>query len=281
MIQLICRTTLTFNNLLLIRYKLEFIFQYFEFCFVYFFSNLLSLIDKAKMMTHGNNINENNSLCFMSCQTQKGDSYNHNNNHNNNNNNNNNVSSKSLTFTDNMFEVFKKAGPILPSFLSLEPIPECKIFENKSDKYLKKSIEIGVHKPISISKCPVKIEKEIPKSELNKINLNTKIKDRTNGFSSKNCDSKSNGSTLKGFSSLMPPPPTLVKMTDTFKSKVVKKRPITCLNNTAISQNPSCVVVNNVVKQKRFSCSDCDLGVTFKSKFDLQHHQSGKNLFGI
>jgi hypothetical protein len=212
----------------------------------------------------------------MSCQTQKGDRYNHSRNHNNNNNN---ISSKSLSFSDNMFEVFKKAGPILPSFLSLEPIPECKIFENQSDNYSsKKSNEIGVHKPISISKCPVKIEKTVGNCELNRINSNAKIKDQTNGFSTRNCDS--NGSKLKGFSSLMPPPPTLVKMTDSFKSKVVKKRPLASLNTATLSQQ-NASIVNNVVKHKRFSCSDCDLGVTFKSKFDLQHHQSGENLFVV
>jgi hypothetical protein len=65
----------------------------------------------------------------------------------------------------------------------------------------------------------------------------------------------------------MPPPPqTSAKLCDAAKPA---KKPLP--QASAISRKSGAVV-----KAKRFTCSDCNLGVTFKSKLDLQHHQSGK-----
>jgi hypothetical protein len=43
-----------------------------------------------------------------------------------------NNNQKSFSFERNMFEVMNKQATILPSFLSLEPIPEFKVFDQVS-----------------------------------------------------------------------------------------------------------------------------------------------------
>ena len=200
--------------------------------------------------------------------------------------------------------MFEKAGQILPSFLSFEPIPESKIFEkNRKSPKPKAKTEIGTPKPLSdVIKCSNLSNIGIPVRGNGRplISLSTSssqltIRDEklaTNGFTvvtkcdvvvngSKKCDVLNGSSSKKGFSSLMPPPS--FKLSDASKSivssKVVKKRPF-ALQNTAVSLKTGVcsktgVVVDNSIKSKRFSCTDCDLGVTFRSKIDLQHHQSG------
>ena len=155
----------------------------------------------------------------------------------------------------NMYEALEKSAPIFPSFLTLEPIPEFKIFDSKT----------------SFSSKPISIELQKPKAKSGKkLDSDTdpgNVSSTRNNFVD-NCDSS--GSSFDG---LMPPPPpaNLVKMSDSFKSKAAKKKPPSSSPlSGALSQKPA--------KLKRFSCTDCDLGVTFKSKIELQHHQSGNCL---
>jgi hypothetical protein len=89
--------------------------------------------------------------------------------------------------------------------------------------------------------------------------LRRRYQDR-NSYNS-NCDS--NGPTHNG---LMPPPATLVKMSESSKLKTAKKKPGSTSGLAPKSSKP-----------KRFCCRECGpgLGVVFKSKIELQHHQSG------
>ena len=225
---------------------------------------------------------ENGSKFQHRSQNTNGNGY-----HNNNNNNTISVNSKAISFgNSNMFEMFEKGkgSAMLPSFLSFEPIPENKIFAKTNNRESFAKIEptkvVGNQtKPVSV------IMGSNPVKSLNANVKANRLTVVTNGFKCSNpvphlvkpnqfvSISSDDHIQVKKFGSLMPPPPPSIK-TSTCKtihpSKVVKKRTLV----PAVSRK-TIVAKSNINSQKRHSCAECDLGVTFLSKLDLQHHQSG------
>ena len=162
--------------------------------------------------------------------------------HNNNNNN------KTFGFSSNMFEALDKQAPLLPpSFLNLEPVPEVKVAEQKRDPVARTQISLAKPRPN-------------PPSLVGRIGPKAAVPQNTENSSARffsNCDSNGSSPRSPANDGLMPPPPISAKMSESLKSKVVKKKPL-------VSH-----------KSRRFCCRECDLGVTFKSKLELQHHLSG------
>ena len=227
---------------------------------------------------------ENGSKFQHRSQNTNGNGY-----QNNNNNNTISVNSKAISFgNSNMFEMFEKGkgSAMLPSFLSFEPIPENKIFAKTNNR--ESFAKIEPTKVVGNQTKPVSVIMGSTSNPVKSLNANVKANRLTvvtNGFKCSNpvphlvkpnqfvSISSDDHIQVKKFGSLMPPPPPSIK-TSTCKtihpSKVVKKRTLA----SAVSRKTS-VAKSNINSQKRHSCAECDLGVTFLSKLDLQHHQSG------
>ena len=243
------------------------------------------------MMMTQQAFDENGSMFQHRSQTTNGDGHHQNINNNNNNNNNISVNSKATNFGNNcnMFEMFDKgkgSAAMLPSFLSFQPIPESKIFSKPNRESFTK---VEFSKVVGNQTKPVSVIKgSNPTKNFNAIFKANRLTAVTNGFKCSNpvphvadpvkpnhfvSISSNENIRVKKLGSLMPPPPPSIK-TSTCKtiypSKVVKKRTLT----PAVSQKPG-VATTNINSLKRYSCAECDLGVTFRNKLDLQHHQSG------